>query len=93
MKRAMAAMAVALGVVLATGAYAGVRNLKEVHCEEAWNVMSPDGLALAAEVAGQHLIGASEVDIDGNGQLTAVEFLRHCQAGKAQVVIDFPCCR
>ncbi|MGH6793112.1 MAG: hypothetical protein ACRECF_10305 [Methyloceanibacter sp.] len=95
MKLATVATTAAFGAALAfaSGAYAQGRNLQVIHCDEAWNVMSPDGLALAAEVAGEHLIGASEVDIDGNGQLTGIEFRKHCEAGKAHVVPQFPCCR
>jgi len=48
MKLATVATTAALGAALsfASGAYAQSRTLQVIHCDEAWNVMSPDGLAL-----------------------------------------------
>ena len=89
------ALTAALVAALAStsSAEAGVRDLQVIHFEEAWNVMSPDGLVLAKELAGEHLIGVGEIDVDGDGHVSKIEFLDHCAAGKVQVVIDFPCCR
>jgi hypothetical protein len=92
MRLAMAAIT-ALGVVVyISTAYASSRALDVIHCEEAWNVMSPEGLAPAHELAGQHLVGVPQVDLDADGEITRVEFLDRCVAGDIKVVVDFPCC-
>lgn len=68
------------------------RTLDVSQCETAWTAISPNDEALSKEGAASFVINVTEIDSNGDGSISEVEFNEGCTSRKLRVAMDFPCC-
>lgn len=61
-------------------------------CEMAWTAVSPEDVPLSEEAAAKFVINTADIDSNGDGSISEVEFKEGCTAGQLRVAMDFPCC-
>ena len=53
-------------------------------CKAVWTMASPDGATLSKDKAVPYVVNFSMVDTDGDGQISADEFMAACGKGMVQ---------